>query len=359
MGDAFAVQPGSAARLLMEEESSLRQKVYIEFLRIAACFLVIVNHTNSQIFLGSSPSPTWFCSLTYFFICKIAVPVFLLITGALLLEKEDPPKKTAERVIRIFTVLFVGSFCYYAYYSWRNGTAFSIKEFLWNLPQTNATNSFWYLYLYLALMCLLPILQKLVKALTKRQLEYLLFLSLGILGTAPLIPSFDLASLFVAGLIGPYIGQVLLGYYIEHYVPLTKRVFRGCLCAFVLLIALQVAGTFYLYQRNPSSYLSFDNRTLNTITGSAACFYICVKYIFTKHTPRPALERGLCRLGALTFGIYLLADLVIDRSGFLYPMLGEYMPSLAAMVLWELVIFAVCALIAAALRRIPVLRKWI
>lgn len=40
--------------------------VFIEMLRIFACFLVIVNHTNSTIFLQSAPSVTWFLSLTYF-----------------------------------------------------------------------------------------------------------------------------------------------------------------------------------------------------------------------------------------------------------------------------------------------------
>lgn len=65
------------------------RQVHIEFLRIVAAFLVIVNHTNSRIFLARAPSATWFASVTYFFICKIAVPLFLMIMGALLLEKHD------------------------------------------------------------------------------------------------------------------------------------------------------------------------------------------------------------------------------------------------------------------------------
>ena len=337
----------------------MRRKTYLEFLRIAACFLVIVNHTNSSIFLGISPSPTWFCSVTYFFICKIAVPLFLFMMGALLLGREDPPKKTAERVIRISIVLAAGSFCYYVYFTWRNGTAFSIWGFLWNLPQASITNSYWYLYLYLALLCLLPILQRLVKALDKRRLEYLLFLSLGVLGTAPLIPAFELSPFFAAGLVGPYIGQVLLGYYIERYVPMTKKVFLLCSSAFVLLIAFQVGGTFLLYQRDPSSYLALDNRTLITITGSAACFYVCVKYFFLKYPPHPAIGHGVCRLGALTFGIYLLADMAMVQFEPLYSMLQGYMHPLAAVGLWELFLFGVCALITAGLRLVPALRKWI
>ncbi len=276
-----------------------------------------------------------------------------------MLEKEDTPQKSTERVIRKLTVLVVFSFCYYVYQTLRNGTAFNAKEFLCNLPQTNITGSYWYLYLYLALLCLLPILQKLVKVLSKRQLEYLLFISMGILGTVPLIQSFKLHPMFTAGLIGPYIGQVLLGYYIEKYVPMTKRVFIFCSCAFVLLITFQVYATFRFYQQEPSYYLKLDNCIMNTIAGSAACFYICVKYIFTKHPPRQMVERVLGYLGALTFGIYLLADMMKIQSLSLYPMLVEHMHPLFAMVLWELFIFIVCALITAGLRMIPILRKWL
>jgi len=297
--------------------------------------------------------------LAYFFISKIAVPLFLFITGALLLEREDTPAKSRERVLRIFIVLLVGSFCYYVFYTWRDGTAFSLKAFLWNLPQNTVTISYWYLYLYLALMLMLPILQKLAKALSKRQLEYLLFISLGVLGTAPLIPSFSLFYMFTAGLIGPYIGQVLLGYYIEKYVPLTKRTFRFCFCAFILLIALQVAVTYLLYQKDPSSYLALDSTVFITITCSSACFYVCVKYIFENHPPRPALERWLCRIGVLTFGIYLMGEMAIAPSEFIYSTLQGYMHPLIAMVLWELFIFAVCAVITAVLRLVPALRRWI
>lgn len=338
------------------------KKTYIEFLRIAAAFLVIVNHTNSAIFLSLDPCLTWFCSLTYFFICKIAVPVFLFIMGALLLGKEDAPEKSKERLLRVSAVFLAGSLCYYVYYSHRNGTPFSLREFLLNLPKSPATNAFWYLYLYLALLCMLPILQKLSQALDRRRLEYLLFLSLGVCGTAPLIsvfyPDFALYYNFTAGLTGAYIGQVLLGYYIEEYVPMTRKVFWTCLCGFVLSIAFQTAGTFLLCQQSPHNYV-LDNRTLITITASAACFYVCVKYLFTVHPPGPALERAVRRLGALTFGIYLLGDLMISLSARVHAALQGRVHVLAAMVLWELFIFAACALAAAALRLVPFLRKWL
>ena len=117
--------------------------------------------------------------------------------------------------------------------------------------------------------------------------------------------------------------------------------------------------TYLFYLQNPSRYLILDNWRLITIVGSSACFYICVKYSFTRRPVSPGLERGLDRLGRLTFGIYLLSDMVMHLSEFLHEMLLEWMHPLAAVLLWELLIFGVSALITAGLRMIPPLRKWI
>ena len=347
----------------MDVNQSDTKKTYIEFLRIAAAFLVIVNHTNSHLLLSLGPSLTWFCSLTYFFICKVAVPLFLFIMGALLLGKEDTPKKTWARIYRILVVFVVSSLLYYIFLSRVNGTPLVLWRFLPALVKGPITDALWYFYLYLALLLMLPILQKLIKVLNKRHLQYLLFFSLVVTGTASLltifVPRLWLSDYFTVGLIGPYIGLVLLGYYLEEYVPMKRPVFWGAFAVFIALIAFQVGGSFYLYRRNPSFYLLLDDRTLITITAASAAFYICAKYLFTKHPPRPWLSNVICRFGRLTLGIYLLGDGVIYRTRFIFNALSGYIHPMAAMVLWELLVFAICALVTAALRLIPFLRKFL
>ena len=69
------------------------RKIFIDILRILACFLVIVNHTNSQIFLSVTSvndgiGISYILSMAYFYFSKIAVPIFFMISGALLLNKD-------------------------------------------------------------------------------------------------------------------------------------------------------------------------------------------------------------------------------------------------------------------------------
>ncbi len=336
------------------------KKTYIEFLRIIACFFVIVNHTNSRIFKILAPSPTWLCSVTAFFVSKTAVPLFLMIMGALLLGREDTPKKSARRAGRIAAVLAVFSLLYDVYYAWHYNAHFSLEEALRNLPQTEATNALWYLYLYLGLLLMLPLLQRFVKALDRGYTRYFLLISLGLLGAVPLIPGFRLNYYFEAALMGPYIGLAVLGYYVERYVPMTRRVFRCCLGAFAGLVAAQLGLALALYaSRGAEFYGPLESSALITVTATAACVYVCVKYLFTARPAPERAERIIRALGGLTFGIYLFGDMAINYSEPVYSALESRMHPLCAMALWELFVFAAAALVTALLRCVPWVRKWL
>ncbi len=143
-------------------ETIKSRKTFLDLLRIIACFFVIVNHTNSGIFLSTTPQNlTWFVSLTYFFISKIAVPIFFMISGYLLLNKIDSYKKCLQRIIRIVTALIGCGFIYAIYntYYMNPNPSFisAIKRFL-AVYITSPSNALWYLYTYLGILFMLPFL---------------------------------------------------------------------------------------------------------------------------------------------------------------------------------------------------------
>lgn len=339
------------------------KKVYIEFMRIVACFLVIVNHTEEQLWTTRGASAVWAVGLVYFFICKIAVPLFLMIMGAVVLDRIDPPEKTAKRLLRGAGVLLVVSALYYVYYATVNGEPMRVSDFLMKVIQTQTSNALWYMYLYLGLLCLLPLLQKMVGALDQKDLRWLLFLSVGVLGALPFIrlfvPAFGLSGYFTAVLFSTYIGVVVFGYYIERYVVIDRRkaVLAGAL--FVGLIVLQTVITYWFYQKDPGTYMYLDDRNMITITGATVCFYIVVKYLFSQWHIGERAAKAINTLGSLTFGIYLLSDLAISLTRPLHQRLCQWLPVVPAILLWELLIFAACAVITAGLRRLPGLRKWL
>lgn len=165
----------------MQTTKELPTYSYIYVLKIIACFLVIVNHTNSDIFLSISPSLTWFMSVTYFFVSKIAVPLFLMCSGVTLLEKTDSLQKYFLRISRIILVIIMFSSIYYI--KSVGLLNFSLIGFINSIYSKNITGAFWYLYLYLGILIALPFLQKLCKVMSKTDFLHYIFISIIFLGT--------------------------------------------------------------------------------------------------------------------------------------------------------------------------------
>lgn len=335
-----------------------KKKTYIEILRIIAAFLVIVNHTNSTVFLNSTISKTWYASLLYFFISKIAVPIFIMIMGALLLEKRDTPKKYLIRIVRCVCVILVFSAINYAYFHEKE--EWCIKGILESFLQ-GATNAYWYLYLYLGILIMLPILQILANALKKKELQLLLIISLLLAGTIPMLPLFSelkINSYLTTGLFNPYFGMLFCGLYIEKYMVVTKkRAFLAGLC-FIILLALQVLMTRQFYLEDSSWYLQMDNRTYITITLGAICVFVIIKYLCSVFEISAILEKIIVYIGGLTFGIYLFGDLIIDvLKPFRDWLTDQELHIMVVTIIIQVCVFIMCGICTAILKLIPGIKK--
>ena len=80
-----------------------QKKVYIELLRIIAAALVIFAHLPASSLYVTTSGVSQFLNLVVSIILKINVPLFLMISGALLLRKQEDYKSVlSKRFIRIF-----------------------------------------------------------------------------------------------------------------------------------------------------------------------------------------------------------------------------------------------------------------
>lgn len=333
------------------------KKVYIEFLRIAAAFLVIVNHTNSRIFLSEQPSALWASSIAYFFASKVAVPVFIMIMGALLLEKQDSIKKYISRIMRIAVVTVVFTVLMHLIFDGNMSLSVLKKEIL-----SSSRTPYWYLYLYLGLMMILPVMQKMAKAMEKRELLILLFVTLVIGGTVPMLEfvGIKVHEAFYYGLLSPYIGMAFAGYYIEKHLDINGKIAAAAALGFVILVAAQVAVSFKSYNtRNGVDYLWLDNPKFIPITASAICFYIIVKYVFENIKVSQSVSKLITYAGGLTFGIYLVSDCFIELLAPLYNGVLSALPVMVAMIIYEVAVFICSAFVVAVARLMPPVKKFI
>lgn len=149
--------------------------VHLDILRILAIFLVAFNHTGDRgymLFANKTESVLYFPYMMFSVFCKIAVPIFFMISGALLLPKEESLKQLFQkRVLRMTAVLIMVSVPYYYLFLRSNGV--SVSNFLTYIYGNSATTALWYLYSYIGLLLLLPFLRSMVKGMKQKDFIYL------------------------------------------------------------------------------------------------------------------------------------------------------------------------------------------
>lgn len=331
------------------------KKLYIEFLRIVAAFFVIVNHVYNPLIYFTSISKSWYASVIFLFVSKIAVPIFLMISGNLLLNKKDDKNRYFTRILKWICVIIVFSTVYYFYYHQH----WNFTEYL-HCIIGSATFAFWYLYLYLGILLMLPILQKLANVLSKNELQLLIIISIFISGILPFFSIFTTLNIeneLIEVLFSPYLGMMFMGYYIERYLIINKKIVIGSSCLFIGLILIQVFLTRKLYDFNNQNYMQLDNRILLTVTLSAICIYILVKYLFEKVNVSLSIIKLIKYIGSLTFGIFLFGDMFINL---LMPFFNKYGADnniFIRLLVLSIGAFLGSAICTAILKRIPIIKK--
>ena len=340
---------------------------YMDFIRIAAVFLVIVNHTNSSVFQASSPDKlTWWISIVWYYCSKIGVPLFVMVSGACLLPKVDTYQKAFRRMFRIGIVLVLFSYLYFiAYVLQRYGgvkDVFNLLGFFKIIWRTPITDSYWYLYFYLGMMLMLPWLQRLAKAMQKKDLLYFILLSFGLGAVWPLIthyaPSLSMSDYFCVPLFTVYIGIFFAGHYIQKYVEKASKL----LCAAVILLSLAASALLtyreYVALDGAGKYWFMDERTTPSIFIILCAAAVMLLSKTMVQAPGKKMKSHLQTLGGCAFGIYLMQDYLIVQTRYrlFAPLAAQFSP-MVVVLLWEIGIFLTALLVILLLRKVPGINK--
>ena len=349
--------------------SAGKRYAYMDFIRIAAVFLVIVNHTNSDVFQASSPGKaTWWISIVWYYISKMGVPLFVMVSGACLLPKVDAYQKAFQRFFRIGAVLILFSYLYFivdvlqGYGGVKDALNFlGFFKTIWSGP---ITDSFWYLYFYLGLMLMLPWLQRLVKAMQRRDLLYLIILSVGLSAGWPLVthyvPQLAMSGYFSVPLFAVFLGIFFAGHYVHAHIKKINRLL--CVTVIVLSIVASTLLTYAEYQSIGGSgrYWFMDERTAPSIFVILCALAVMALIKDILREPGKQMKSRLQTLGGCAFGIYLIQDFFIEQTRYqLFAPLAQQFSPMVVVFLWEIGVFLTALLVILLIRRIPGVKKLI
>lgn len=172
--------------------SSGSRDLYLDLIRALSMFLVIFNHTGTKGFMLYSiatKSPLYPFYMFLSVACKPAVPLYWMVSGALLLPKEESISRVyRHRVLRMVIVLVLFSAIHYG---WRilygQVESFDIKYYFTVLYTSYFATAYWFIYSYISMLMMLPLLRKMVKAMSRQHFVYLFIIIVAMSGVIPIV----------------------------------------------------------------------------------------------------------------------------------------------------------------------------
>ena len=349
------------------------RKIYLDFLRIIAIYMVLFNHTGVKGFALYTTANAF--PLRFFYLCNaifitIAVPLFFMISGALLLGKQESIKTVLKkRVLRFLCILLAASVMMYLYL-YRTGvyTTFSVGFFFKQLFTQEMCSAYWYLYAYLAYLLMLPFLRRLAVSLTNKEYLWLFgtyaFINLLTItdfllfkGTASHNSHF---SFFINC---NYVIYPLMGYYIDQ--RMDKKQLSGKTALKLLglsVISIIICAGMTTYKCNLiNDWKASNSQTFfeTLIFIPAAFVFLTAKLWFSTHD----LSERMCTLitfcGSLTFGIYLIERICREAMERIYWILLPYLHSLLSCWIWILCACILGGLVTFIVKKIPFIGNYI
>ena len=328
---------------------------YIDLLRVIAIFAVIMIHVSAEHWYTNNIDSNWLLNnFINTLVSGWSVPLFVAISGSMQLNND---KFTIRNMFfkYIPRILLCLIFWHIVYYFYAN-PSFNLDNFIAcfkNLLLGKTYSNLWFLYLMLGLYLLTPILNKLVKYLSKKDFIYLLvlgFLLTSFIPTLSLLFNIDLTNFILPYRVlnfNVYIFYYLLGYYLFKYsVPkpvLLLVISLGC------LVCLGIVSGYKAYSLGePFSYAS--NSSIVSL------MLVIAIYSIVKEKYGKVINHKISLAGKLTFGIYLthfLVEKLLLRVGIhayiFNPILGNVIVSFFVLI--------ISFLLSYVISKIPFIRR--
>ena len=285
--------------------TDMQRRISYSLLRIAACLAIVLLHTVESarlLYLGDADVGLQFASKSVVACLMWAVPVFLMVTGALLL---DGSKKTSiAKVWKKYIPRGAGAlllFCYgfrvFDYFMDHEQGGF-LRGVLWGGLRNALTEGswahLWYLYVLLGLYMLMPFFQKVAQHSTDSQLRYLLGILFLFLSLLPILEQFGYSCPISIQVDTIYPFYLFLGYAIHNRILRLNRLSSALLLVLPIAVilpavkygweigysafpvVLQSAGVFGLLDtvQNPASEGGWGIRLLNSFDRCSFGIYL-------------------------------------------------------------------------------------
>ena len=356
------------------------KRIYIEIMRVIACTLVIFNHLPGYLLFCTTEGGKQFTYLCVTMLTRINVPLFFMISGALLFQKDEDLlcvlRKRFARIVVLLIVFDLLLVLITKINSLLSGSEYNISiiDLLVGILKNTIPGSepYWYLFSYLSVLFVLPFLQRIAKDITKVEIVSLVVLHFLISSLFPLINIFcvykgiDMSVSINGNFAVPFAIEkpyfyTMLGYYLEYNVDIKKiKLPHMCLLILSAMVGIVLSNvcTILDYRIN-GAYSQNYVQLFDYLTTIVA--FILIKYIYVVKIEKRAGERFnriICFMGSMTLGIYMLDPcfklVFYERYN---SWASSFSPILIVSMVWIVISMVLGTICTTILKRIPVIKK--
>ena len=301
-----------------ENRSSPARLQWMDFVKAVAICSVVLVHCTEGVYafrldgIGQASVPVRIFAFTLFTLGRLGVPLFLMATGYLLLDRDWSTSESIEKFWRknlcgLFLTTELWIILYYLFLMYFNGRAFNCRELIENvlLLKNVRISHMWYMPVILGIYLFLPLVGRAIRGVAPR---LLVFLSFFVINLCFLIPTLNI---ILRAIKVEQIGRVLnmgfsggaYGFCLIFGFMCKKNLFRSIKAEIIrggvlLSIALTVALQMFSYSRGVRYNVWYDAFPL--ALASFGLFELASRHDSEKFT------RIFAILGRYSFGIFLL-----------------------------------------------------
>ena len=241
-----------------------------------------------------------------------AVPCFLMVTGALLLNRNKEisyDKLFKKYILRILLAIVVFGAVFAIIDTFYGQEPASLSVFLNQMKEiwTGKTWShMWYLYCLIGLYLLLPFYKKIVNGSSKKEIMYLMVLYVIFLSVIPLIGGWDIHTGFYIHVSTVYPLYFFAGFYLNEYRDYSKKLSVIILILITLNLAILSCISWYGTRDILGGF--FEYNSLLVIIQSCSAFMI---FMTMKDKESGFMGKLLTAIDKNGFGIYLVHMILV------------------------------------------------
>ena len=335
------------------------RNINLDLLRIIAILSVVMVHCSAN-FVYSNNVYEFAVGNFFDSISRFGVPIFAMVSGALMINKKAKDVLLSAKNILILT--FIWSSIYAVLSCVVNpliaGKGFDFYNFVWALVLGNY--HMWYLYMLVGLYIITPFLSKFVNKGNKRLILFYILISLSTSFIKPILvvlsgysQSFtllsDLIDKFNLGFFSGYISYYLIGWYIVN-IGFDKTLIRRIIYLLGVVSLTIVMLVTYITKDYENMY---SNENIFVFLYSAAIFLFIYRLNIDFGEKS---KKIIVWLSKLSFGVYIVHPIIQSLVEYIFK--GFKMPILY-LIISVITIYIVTLIICFLISKTPLLKRLI